>query len=107
MALTTPRPVFQLSDSFQTVFSLPRTLRFVTKSIHLVNTSGSDAEVSVCLVPYGGAAAQANALLWDFTITAGDFVEFLEGDTWPAGSSLQAKANVTGVVNCKVTGQVL
>lgn len=92
-----------LSGAFQTVVSAnPVGIRVCV--IHLVNTTGAPVTVQVCVVPHGGTPSVANALLYDYSIPANDFLQFDEGDFLSPNSTLQALASAGNSVNLRFSG---
>lgn len=96
--------VAQLTGSFATIYTVPGATQFTVTMLHLVNTSGVVVTVRICLVPSAGSPTQSNALFWDFSLAANDVLEVLKGDIWAAGSTLQALAGTTAVINIKLSG---
>lgn len=72
--------------------------------LHLVNTTAGPITVQVCLVPAGGTPTQANALLWDFSIPANDFIQCSDGLLMNPGESIQALASAGASVNLQFSG---
>jgi hypothetical protein len=102
-----------LTDSFQEIFTLEPTAAFKVRAIHMANTTDSsdvspaDVKVTVCVAASGENPTRDNAVLWKFLLEINDFIEFLEGDTWPVGSVLWAKCDVKYGANIKVTGDLM
>ena len=67
--------------------------------IHVVNTDTVSRSYRLCKAPPSSGATQQNALAWDFTLAAGDHVEWGRGEYWRAGTTLQASASSANVVN--------
>ena len=99
-----PVAALELTTSFQTVYTVPAATVFTCAVIHIVNTTSSAKTVQVCIVPSGGSPLASNALLYDFSIAANDFIEFAKGDIWAAQSTLQAKASAGSAVVIKLSG---
>lgn len=93
-----------LSTAFQTVFTVYRNGTYRVSLIHLVNMSAAAVTVRVCIVAPGMSADQSNAILWDYSIPAHDFIQFDEGDFWGSEYTLQALASVANTVNIRVSG---
>lgn len=94
----------ELTGTFQTVYTVPAVTKFTCAIIHIANTTSSAKTVQVCIVPSAGSPTAANALLWDFSIAANDFIEFGKGDIWLADATLQAKASASSAVVLKLAG---
>jgi hypothetical protein len=99
-----PVAALQLTTGFQTVYTVPAVTVFTCAVIHIANTTASPITVEICLVPSAGSPTAANALAWDFSIAANDFIEFAKGDIWPAQSTLQAKASAGTSAVLKLSG---
>lgn len=99
-----PVAVESLSTTFAAIYEVPAGGVFSVSMLHIVNTSTTNATVSVCLVEPGGSPTAANALLWSFEVPARNFMELLKGDMWPEGAVLQARASATGVIALKLAG---
>jgi hypothetical protein len=83
-------PVVSLSAGFGTIYTVPALTSFTVAVIHLCNTTGAPVGGRVCLVPAAGTPALANALLWDFGVSANGIIELARGQIWLPGDSLQA-----------------
>ena len=97
----------QLTTAFQSVAAVPPGVTYALKLIHLTNTTNAPRTVQVCYVPATDTPTQSNALLWDFSIPANDFLEFGEGDVLSAGSSIRAKASANTALNLKFSAQAV
>lgn len=88
----------------ETIYTVPASTTFTVTMCHIANTTNAAKTIQLHLVPPAGAAAQANALLYDFSVPANDYVELLKGDIWATGVSLQAKASAANCLNIKLAG---
>ena len=73
-------------------------------NIHLANTGATDQTVRLCRVISGGAAGTSNALLYDFTVPANDFIEFGEGLMLGPKDSLQGSADAANAIVATLGG---
>lgn len=86
-------PVILLTAAFQTVYTVPANTHFTVALIHLCNTLGASVPIRACLVPAAGSPTEANALLWDYGLSAvagGGILELGRGLIWNAGDTFQA-----------------
>jgi len=86
------------------IYFTPHITTFTVSMIHISNVSSSGVNTRICLVPSGSAAAIGNALIWDISVPANDFIEFGKGDIYAAGYSLHGKASADNSINIKVAG---
>lgn len=96
--------VTQLTTGFQTIYTVPGSTTFSLSQMHFCNTTNAPVTVRVCIVPSAGSPAQANAILWDYSIAANDILEIMKGDVWTTGVTCQALAGGGSAINMKVSG---
>jgi hypothetical protein len=94
----------QLGLAFSTVLTVGYQQQFTVTLIHIANATGNDRTVQLCAVPVGAAPAQANALLWDFTVPKNDFIEFGDGMILRAGWTIQGLASAANTISILVCG---
>lgn len=99
-----PQPAVPLTGSFAIYYTVPGSTTFTVTCIHIVNVTGAEQAVWVCIVPSAGSPAEGNALLWQFTIPARGFIEFGAGDEWEENSTLRAKVSTAAGVTLKLAG---
>lgn len=97
-------PVAELTTSFQTLYTVPAATTFTCGMLHVSNNTGSAVTVRICLVPDGGSALAANALIWDLQVEPNSVFELLKGDSWPALSLLRALAGSNSAITVKMSG---
>jgi hypothetical protein len=79
--------------------------RFLRVSnIHLSNTTNAAVTIDLCLCASPDPPTAANALLWQFSLGANDFLEFGEGLWLPPGSSLQGGASAGSAIALFLSG---
>ena len=93
-----------LTIALQTVHTVYRDRVLTVGMVHLVNVTGVAATVQLHYVPLAGAAAAANAALYDYTIPANDFIEFGEGQLLASGCAVQATCSADNAVNLILCG---
>lgn len=94
----------QLDVGFTVVHQVYSVRYLMVTMLHLVNCTAAPITVQVCVVPSGGTPAQANALMWDFSLPANDLIEIGDGLLMAPGSSLQALASAGASVNLTFSG---
>lgn len=94
----------QLTAGFQTLYTVNNARWFRATCFHLVNVTASARTVRLCVVPPAGAASAVNALLWDFSVPANDFIEFGEGLKVPPASTIQVMASAISALNLFLSG---
>lgn len=102
-----PSPITRqvaLTAAFQTLYTVSSARALRIGVMHLANVSGAAVTASVCAVAKAGSPAAGNALLWNFSVPANDFIEFGEGLLLPAESSLRAMATAPGAMNLFLSG---
>jgi hypothetical protein len=92
-----------LTTGFQLIHQTNAHRAFTLNMIRLTNVTAAAVTVQVCYAPTGQAASAANAVLWDFSIPANDFIEFGEGDI-VRDASIQALASANDAVNIRISG---
>ena len=97
-----PGAVTPLLTSFAVLYTVPAATKAVVALLRLVNTSGAAVTVRLCVVPSAGSPAVGNALLWDFSVAANDFIDMGRGLSLPAEASVRALASADSVVNLKL-----
>lgn len=92
------------NGAFSTLHTVDNARWFTVENIHIANTTADLVTVQLCLVPAGGAAAQSNALLYNFVVPANDFLEFGAGLRLGPSGLIRAQANAANAINCFVCG---
>lgn len=82
-----------ITTSFATAYTVPGATKFVNGVLHIANSTQNPILVRVC--KNGDLAA--NALLWDFSVPANDFIEFGRGLILSAAETLRVKADAAGL----------
>lgn len=94
----------QLTGAFQTVHTVDSHRWLTVSNIHLTNTSNSAATIRMCFVAPGSSASEANAVLWDFSLDANDFLEYGEGVILFPNWTIQALASALTSITVHVFG---
>jgi hypothetical protein len=86
-----------LTTSDTTVYTVPSNTTTIIKHIMLCNTTGSARLVRVEVVPNGGTAGAASAIVYDFSLGANLPWSELHFIVMAAGDFLSVKADAGGV----------
>lgn len=80
-----------------TVYTTPASTRTMVKEIDICNTTGGALTVNVHLVPSGGAAGTANALLYGTSINANSTLQWSGVQVLNAGDTIQVQGSGLGL----------
>lgn len=83
-----------------TLYTVPASTRTFVKDIDICNTTAGAITVDVHLVPSGGSATTANALLYGYSINANATLQWTGTQIMNAAGTLQVKASGAG---CTIT----
>lgn len=92
------------NSGFTTVHTVNSHRWLFVESIHITNTTNGAVTIELCVVPTGGTASTANALLWDHSIAANDFLEFGWSTRVPPLGTIKAKGSANNALMIQVTG---
>jgi hypothetical protein len=108
---TTPKIIVEIMavpDSETAVYTNPSGTTTYLKSIITTNASGDDCALSVWKVPNGSSASDANILIPESNIVAGDHAAFHYGDPGimfgTAGDKIYVKAAAASKLNIHMYG---
>lgn len=85
-----------ITGSVATLYTVPTATRTYLKDINICNTSGSAITVNVYLVPSGGTASTANALLYTLSIASNAVYRWTGVQVLLPGQTIQTSASTTG-----------
>jgi len=88
----------QLSNSVGTHYTVPGSTTTIVKQIALCNTSANNRTVDVHLVPNGGTAGVANAVIYNVVVDATSTTFVNMSAVMDAGDFIAAKAQVASAV---------
>jgi hypothetical protein len=94
----------QLGTGISTLYTVPGATKTVIGVVHVANTTNSDKTFRLHHVPSAGSADTTNALAYDLTVKANDFLEFGKGLVLETGETLQGLASAAGAVTVQVSG---
>lgn len=82
------------SNGGSTIYTVPASTSTIVKNIVLTNTTGTDADLHLSVVPPAGSASTSNRILSSHTVPANGINTLDVSIVMPAGASLHA-TNVT------------
>ena len=85
-----------ITTSAVTLYTVPAATRTYLKDINVCNTTGSAVNVNIYLVPAGGTASTANALVYSYSVAADSFFHWSGVQVLLPGQTLQVSASATG-----------
>lgn len=86
-----------ITGATTTVYTTPASTRTMVKEIDIANTTGGALTVNVHLVPSGGAAGTANALLYGVSINANSTLQWSGVQVINAGDTIQVQGSALGL----------
>lgn len=89
-----------ITGSIATLYTVPASTRTLLKDIDICNTTAGALTVDVHLVPSGGSATTANALLYGYSINANATLQWTGTQVMNASDTIQVKASGLG---CTIT----
>lgn len=92
------------NGAFVTVHTVNNARWLRISCLHLANVTNAAVTVRLCLVPAGATAVIGNALVYDFSIPAFDFLEFGEGLRLGPNGLIRGQANAANAINCFLSG---
>ena len=101
MATPTPLQLAQVAiDALATAYTVPGATTTILKSFDICNTTASTLTVRVHLVPSGGSASAANALLYDYPIPGKGLFGWEGEQVLATGATIQVSGSGAG---CTIT----
>lgn len=89
--------VAAITGATTTFYTTPASTRTMVKEIDICNTTGGALTVNVHLVPSGGAAGTANALLYGVSVGANTTLQWSGVQILNAGDTIQAQGSGLGL----------
>jgi hypothetical protein len=83
--------------SASTVYTVPLRSRTILQNIDIVNTSGSTATFDIYLVPQNNSAGTANALYYQYSLTANNNVQWRGQQVLDSQQTIQIKGSTTAI----------
>lgn len=93
-----------LTAAFSTIHTVHFQRHLTVKNCHIVNTTAGDVTVQVTITASGVAPQQSAGLLWDFTVSGNDFLEFGDGLILAPNYSLSALAGAADSIVLYLSG---
>jgi hypothetical protein len=78
------------------LYIVPPTTQTYIKDFDICNTTGSPIQVSVYLVPYGGTAGAANAIMYSVSIPAYTMMQWTGTQILNVGDYIRVQASSAG-----------
>lgn len=85
-----------ITNVIATLYTVPVNTRTLLKDFDICNTTAGALTVDVHLVPSGGSATTANALLYGYSINANATLQWSGTQVLNAGATIQVKASGAG-----------
>lgn len=92
------------NTGIDTLYTTPSNTKTIVKNIVLVNTTGTEANVTVNLVPVGGTPQNSNQLISAYKVQQHDTVVIDVSLVLESGDSLRAQQGTAGAVTLHVSG---
>jgi hypothetical protein len=86
-----------LTTAYATVYTTPLLTRTYVKDIDVCNTTSGALTVYISLVPSGGTAGTANAILYNVSVPAYTVVQWTGSQILTPGDLISVKASGTGL----------
>lgn len=86
-----------LTATVATIYTTPALTKTFVKQLDIANTTNGSLDVNVHLVPAGGSAGTANAILYTVAVAAHTTYQWRGVQIMNAGDTLQAKGSSTGL----------
>lgn len=94
----------QLGAAFAVIHTVGYQAQLTVTLIHIVNTTANAATIRLCVHAEGAAAAAGNAVLWDYSIPANDFIEIADGMILYSRWAIEARTGTAGAITLLVCG---
>jgi hypothetical protein len=85
-----------ITTGYTTLYTVPADTRTYLKDFDVINTTAAVVNIYVSLVPTGGTAGTANALLYSNAIPAFTTMQWTGSIVLNPGDTMQVKASATG-----------
>jgi hypothetical protein len=83
---------------------VPENTKAIVKNIVLVNTTSTDAKITMHFVPSGSSASNANKIIADYPVRGNDTVVIDLSAVLEAGDTVQAVQDTAGAVTVYMSG---
>jgi len=93
-----------LTIAEQLVYVVSQHVKLTIKLLRLSNVTGSAVTVRLYFAPPNGTGATTNAVLYDFSIAANEFIEFGEGQILYDSFVIRGSCSVDNAVNVILCG---
>ena len=86
-----------ITGTIATLYTAPTGVRTFVKDLNICNTGATSVTVNVHLVPSGGSATTANAILYGYTITGNTTYRWTGVQIMNEAGTIQIKGSTTGL----------
>ena len=86
-----------ITTGVTTLYTVPASTRTLLKEFSIANTTGSNINVRVFLVPVAGTAGTGNAFIYDIAVPANNALQYNGVQVMNAGETIQIQAATTGL----------
>lgn len=106
MANYTPKKLYtgQPGTTATTLYTAPASTTTLIKNIILCNTTSSDANITISLVPSGGSAGTTNRIMSALTVKATDTVSMDLSGILATGDFISALQGTSSAITLHITG---
>lgn len=94
----------QPGTSLSTLYTVPDGYKVIIKNIMLINTTSTDAKITIYFVPSGDSANNTNMIISDYAVIANDTVVIDLSAVLESGDTIQAIQTTSGAVTVYVSG---
>lgn len=94
----------QPNTTATTLYTAPASTRTIVKNIMLCNTTSTDTNITMSLVPSGGTAGTANRILAGLVVKANDTVVIEISGILNTGDFISALQATNGAITAHITG---
>lgn len=94
----------QLGVGFAAVHTVGYQRQLTVSLIHIVNLTAGAVTVELCACGNGIAPSITNAILWNFSVPANDFLELGDGMILLDRGSIQGLASAAASINVMICG---
>lgn len=96
--------VSTLTTSPQVLYTVPAVKTGVLYQAMICNVSDTSAMITMHIVPPGGTASNANAVLSEVTVDFGSSLLYTASTAMPEGSTIVAKSSAANAINLTIDG---
>jgi hypothetical protein len=87
------------------LYTVPASTETIVSTLTVSNVTGTDATIRIFVVPSGGTASEANALVYDPNLIARTIQAFTIGLTLRAGDKIIVRSGTANAITFQAFGQ--